>query len=381
MATFELDPLFLKALTLLHSKSKDATEQLRQMADDAIATSQDKSEKSASEPRTVETKSQTPSSRPVVPSKKESTHGKSTELKKEAEKRSAEKLKPDPTDVPKEAKKQKLDETVSKPKLTESLFLRDDTGDEDSNDKTEDSTTDADDFAMEMGLACVLCRQLDVAPGNQLVECQECHNLYHQKCHKPPASDADVNDPRVVWYCGRCSRNMKKMASKQKTKSSGTKELTKKTEERRKVETVMPFKRTETSIATSKTSSSGASLPSSHQPLVGLASLAANLSGKSSSSKMSSSSSLANKPLSSSSLKSSTTVSSSKSSMAPSSKSGSTLPPVVPAKPLLAPSTSKPAMPQLPKPSAVARPAVSGATSTANAMKRLQMMKKKAAKR
>lgn len=37
MATIDLDPLFVKALKLLHSRSKDATQQLKQMLDDAIA--------------------------------------------------------------------------------------------------------------------------------------------------------------------------------------------------------------------------------------------------------------------------------------------------------------------------------------------------------
>lgn len=61
---------------------------------------------------------------------------------------------------------------------------------------------------------CVLfifLRQMTVTSGNQLVECQECHNLYHQDCHKPQVTDKDVNDPRLVWYCARCTRQMKRM--------------------------------------------------------------------------------------------------------------------------------------------------------------------------
>lgn len=52
---------------------------------------------------------------------------------------------------------------------------------------------------------------MTVTSGNQLVECQECHNLYHQDCHKPQVTDKDVNDPRLVWYCARCTRQMKRM--------------------------------------------------------------------------------------------------------------------------------------------------------------------------
>lgn len=57
-------------------------------------------------------------------------------------------------------------------------------------------------------------RQMTVTMGNQLVECQECHNLYHQDCHKPQVTDKEVNDPRLVWYCARCTRQMKRMVRK-----------------------------------------------------------------------------------------------------------------------------------------------------------------------
>ena len=35
---------------------------------------------------------------------------------------------------------------------------------------------------------CFTCREFGVSSGNQLVECQECHSLYHQECHSPPVS-------------------------------------------------------------------------------------------------------------------------------------------------------------------------------------------------
>ncbi|XP_033104393.1 integrator complex subunit 12-like, partial [Anneissia japonica] len=72
-------------------------------------------------------------------------------------------------------------------------------------------STDVGDFALELGLSCNVCKQISVSKGNQLVECQECHSLYHQKCHKPFVSDAEINDPRLVWYCSRCFKSLKKM--------------------------------------------------------------------------------------------------------------------------------------------------------------------------
>ena len=56
-------------------------------------------------------------------------------------------------------------------------------------------------------------RQMTVTMGNQLVECQECHNLYHQDCHKPQVTDKEVNDPRLIWHCARCTRQMKRLVS------------------------------------------------------------------------------------------------------------------------------------------------------------------------
>ena len=55
-----------------------------------------------------------------------------------------------------------------------------DSGKEDAVETSTGGSTDADDFALELGLACIVCKKMDVAAGNQLIECQECHSLYHQ---------------------------------------------------------------------------------------------------------------------------------------------------------------------------------------------------------
>lgn len=51
--------------------------------------------------------------------------------------------------------------------------------------------------------------------GNRLVECQECHGLYHQECHQPPINEAEipVNDPRLAWYCATCKKKLNKAVS------------------------------------------------------------------------------------------------------------------------------------------------------------------------
>ena len=52
--------------------------------------------------------------------------------------------------------------------------------------------------------------EFGVGSGNQLVECQECHSLYHQECHKPPVTQREMSDPRFVWYCAKCTKERAK---------------------------------------------------------------------------------------------------------------------------------------------------------------------------
>ncbi|KAM4708234.1 integrator complex subunit 12 isoform 1-T2 [Discoglossus pictus] len=210
----ELDPVFLKALGYLHSKSKDSAEKLKTLLDESLCKGIDSGyrppPKDIEVPKITKPKaevkaaSNTPVSsilsKPLPPEK----------VKKEAEKRSADKMKVeliDPVEIPKKPR-------LEKPEARSSPITVQITKDLPMPDLSSFDETSADDFAMEMGLACVVCRQMTVFSGNQLVECQECHNLYHQDCHKPQVTDKDVNDPRLVWYCARCTRQMKRMAQK-----------------------------------------------------------------------------------------------------------------------------------------------------------------------
>ncbi|KAI8428957.1 hypothetical protein MSG28_007558 [Choristoneura fumiferana] len=54
---------------------------------------------------------------------------------------------------------------------------------------------------LEEDLTCAVCRQIAVQAGNRLVECDACHALYHQDCHKPVISD---NDMSAGWQCASC---------------------------------------------------------------------------------------------------------------------------------------------------------------------------------
>nr|XP_043884913.1 integrator complex subunit 12 [Solea senegalensis] len=257
--TLDLDPIFLKGLSYLHSKSKDSVDKLKALLDESLSRGSDSSYRSSQKDIEVSKGSvsklslskQDSKSSNSSSSSSSSSSIKSEKSKKEAEKRPAEKVRIDLGDVdpPKKPRLEKQENRSSPITVQTSKDLLSNVNDNDE--------TNADDFAMEMGLACVVCRQMTVTMGNQLVECQECHNLYHQDCHKPQVTDKEVNDPRLVWYCARCTRQMKRMAQKPPQKPSpGSASsapvvkdtLVKKTEMKSKPDTAstfQAFKRTE----------------------------------------------------------------------------------------------------------------------------------------
>lgn len=95
------------------------------------------------------------------------------------------KVKTEPVE-PVEKKKLKLDSINSRSSSPTLPITEPEIKKEEDSETTdiEEEPTDACELAFEMGLACVICKQIGFAQGNQLVECQECHNLYHQECHK-----------------------------------------------------------------------------------------------------------------------------------------------------------------------------------------------------
>ncbi|XP_067153683.1 integrator complex subunit 12 isoform X2 [Apteryx mantelli] len=299
----ELDPIFLKALGFLHSKSKDSAEKLKALLDESLARGTDSSyrpsQKEVEQPKVSVTKpissKQEPKASSSLPSG--NNNGKPTvseKVKKETEKRSGDKLKGETAegvDAPKKPRLEKQEARSSPITVQTSKDLS-------MPDLSSFEETSADDFAMEMGLACVVCRQMTVTSGNQLVECQECHNLYHQDCHKPQVTDKEVNDPRLVWYCARCTRQMKRMA--QKTQKPPQKPapavvsvapavkdpLVKKPEIKLKLDTppaFLAFKRTEvkTSAAVSGNSASTSVSSSATSGLTGWAAFAVKTSSAS----------------------------------------------------------------------------------------------------
>lgn len=60
---------------------------------------------------------------------------------------------------------------------------------------------------LDEDLSCIVCKGMDIAARNRLVECQECSSLYHQECHVPNILDSQIDKIPIVWYCHPCVRN------------------------------------------------------------------------------------------------------------------------------------------------------------------------------
>ncbi|VVC31804.1 Hypothetical protein CINCED_3A009812 [Cinara cedri] len=83
-----------------------------------------------------------------------------------------------------------------------------------------DSDSDMETDTIE-SYSCCACKGSNVNSGNSLVECLECHSMYHQNCHFPPITDINLNDPRIVWYCSNCRQKDTQKVSTKESRSSG----------------------------------------------------------------------------------------------------------------------------------------------------------------
>lgn len=232
MSGGDVDPLTSKCIRLLHSKAKDSEDQLRQLLVDEV-------------------KKRCGKDIGPILKKYITTKGESSSV----------------------------EET---PKEVHIIDERDEDDDEDTNSEINLEILEED-------LNCVVCREMDVGPRNRLVECSECHSLYHQECHQPPVSEADMEDPRSIWYCSDCIKTINRMnqkashSSPKNTPSTITSSLMKEESSRSSYKTENPssglFKRADKSSSMS-INRKDASAPNT----VGMAGLAASLQTSSKSS-------------------------------------------------------------------------------------------------
>lgn len=164
MATIGIDPTFSKAYRLLFSDEPDSAEQMRAMLDDALK-------------------------------QKYGTHKALTSV------------------LPKNLLLEESSAKDNSPSPSHAENVEDLLDSEESNNSPDDELNELN--ILEEDLLCVVCRQMMQGDGNRLVECQECHGLYHQECHQPPINEAEIplNDPRLAWYCSDCKKKLNKVIS------------------------------------------------------------------------------------------------------------------------------------------------------------------------
>lgn len=166
MTSVVIDPVFSKAFRLLFSDDPDSADQMRAMLDEALR-------------------------------QKYGTHKTLTSV------------------LPKKLMAEESSTSEHQPP-SPSLEKTEDLESEDSNHSPDNELNELN--ILEDDLLCVVCRQMMQGDGNRLVECQECHGLYHQECHQPPINETEipVNDPRLAWYCATCKKKLNKAISSMK---------------------------------------------------------------------------------------------------------------------------------------------------------------------
>ncbi|CAG9115386.1 hypothetical protein JYU34_016489 [Plutella xylostella] len=159
MSSIDFDPAIKLCLKHLHSSAPDSTEQLRLTLDDLIRQTYGSSKTLGN----------------VLPKKylAEEKMGSPSRSKHKSDKTSSVKTVPVPQQSPQQIQ------------IPES--------------ENDDGELPFD--LLDEDLTCAVCRQIAVQAGNRLVECDACHALYHQDCHKPVISD---NDMGTGWQCALC---------------------------------------------------------------------------------------------------------------------------------------------------------------------------------
>lgn len=91
----------------------------------------------------------------------------------------------------------------------------------DDNASDDNISHHLNDFA---DLACFVCGRIDFGAKNRLIECTKCTLMYHQECHTPQIADTELNnDQESTWSCIACKTKSIKtqlMASPAKSYSS-----------------------------------------------------------------------------------------------------------------------------------------------------------------
>uniref|UniRef100_A0A182MWM9 Integrator complex subunit 12 n=1 Tax=Anopheles culicifacies TaxID=139723 RepID=A0A182MWM9_9DIPT len=196
-STLDIDPTFKHALKLLHSPHSDATEKIRNLLDELIK------QRYGSGKTLINTLSKKHLAEEPL------AGGSNLYVRKQKI------IEPKPIPVinvdpdPEPIASGTIECIVSAPEAltippmsSGSILIS--SSDLEGNDEDDDVVMEEDKLKELEDLMCVVCRLMDVSARNRLVECADCHALYHQDCHKPVISEADANDEENAWYCTMC---------------------------------------------------------------------------------------------------------------------------------------------------------------------------------
>lgn len=204
MATVvELDPVFRQALKFLHSPNSDAAENIRKALDDVIK------QKHGSHKMLINTLS-----KKYIAEESKAT-GSGVIKSQAAGRRSSNKSSNSSSSSPVQ-----IIATTSSTSATTTVITTDLSGQTQEipviismPDASSASIGAIDDNAMDTNihnslfdeLSCLICRRIDLSAKNRLIECTKCTSLYHQDCHNPQISDSDlVNGQESTWCCSNC---------------------------------------------------------------------------------------------------------------------------------------------------------------------------------
>lgn len=229
----ELDPVLRQALQLLHSPSADAAENIRKVLDEIIRQRHGSSKmlvNTLSKKHLAEESQATGSGLKPVPAAVRRQSHKSTDSSSNNSNSSPVQL--------------STAMTIASGATTATVLTTDMCGQQQEipviislTDSSGNATITVDDNATDdqimldhqhlkdlEDLVCVVCRRIDLSAKNRLIECTKCNLLYHQECHTPQIADTELsNDQESSWCCTTCKTKSIKSSVQQQMIASPAK--------------------------------------------------------------------------------------------------------------------------------------------------------------
>ncbi|XP_065080028.1 integrator complex subunit 12-like isoform X2 [Ochlerotatus camptorhynchus] len=219
-SAIDIDPTFKHALKLLHSGNSDSAEKIRNLLDELIKqryggnktlnstlSKKHLAEESTATGSNLYVRKQKPAPVVAIVPAASTAQLDSKQQSPAKSEPAVESAVPTP-------------ESLTVPAPAGSIILS--ISDVEGNDEDDDVVMEEDQLKELEDLMCIVCKRMDVSARNRLVECADCHSLYHQECHKPVISEADANDQENAWFCTLCKGKSASKSSSSSTPAVGS---------------------------------------------------------------------------------------------------------------------------------------------------------------